>query len=124
MTDDIDRLLDEALDAEERELLRKIGEEPRYLTQVWGAFHGRLGWVNVVLMLTQSIMFVASVYAGWHFFEADDSLMAIKWGLPAIALLLLAAMLKLSIWPTIQTNRVLRELKRVELQVARRSGKD
>ncbi|HEX5644131.1 MAG TPA: DUF6768 family protein [Erythrobacter sp.] len=123
MTDEIDRMIDEALDAEERDLLRRIGEEPGYISQAMGAFTGRLGWVNVVLMVTQAVMFLAGVYAGWMFFAATNSLVAIKWGLPAVALVLLAAMLKMSIWPTIQTNRVLRELKRVELQIARSSGK-
>lgn len=119
MNDDIDRMIDEALDAEERDLLRRIGEEPGYVTQAMGAFSGRLGWVNSVLMVTQAVMFLAGVYAAWNFFVATDILISVKWGLPAAVLLLLAALLKLSIWPTIQTNRVLRELKRIELQIAR-----
>lgn len=120
MTDDtIDRLIDEALDAEERELLRQIGEEPGYLTQAMGAFGGRLGWVNLVLMIAQTALFFIGLYAAWRFFEAPDVLTALRWGIPAAVLFLSAVMLKLSIWPTIQTNRVLREMKRVELQLAR-----
>lgn len=123
MNDEIDRLIDESLEAEERELLRRIGEEPGYFTQAMGAFSGRLGWVNLVLMIVQGVMFVAGVYAGVRFFAAPDTLAALQWGLPAAVLLIMAGMLKLSVWPTIQTNRVLRELKRVELQIARVSAK-
>lgn len=123
MNDEIDRLIDESLEAEERELLRQIGEEPGYFTQAMGAFSGRLGWVNLVLMIVQGVMFVAGVYAGVRFFAAPDTLAALQWGLPAAVLLIVAGMLKLSVWPTIQANRVLRELKRVELQIARANAK-
>ena len=40
--DDLDRMIDEALDAEERALLAQIGEEPGYFTQVWGLFANTL----------------------------------------------------------------------------------
>jgi len=43
---DVDMLIDEALDAEERELLRSIGEEQGFMTEMFGIFHGRTGWVR------------------------------------------------------------------------------
>lgn len=119
MTDPIDAMIDEALDAEERELLRQIGEEPGYFRQIFGLFDGRLGWVSWLIMFWQTVMFIASVYAAVQFFNASDTLEALRWGLPAGVLLILAAMLKLTLWPSLQANRVLRELKRVELQIAR-----
>jgi hypothetical protein len=66
---DLDRMIDEALDTEERELLRSIGEEPGYLRQAIGVFSGRTGWVNVVLMIVQGIAFLAGAWAAWHFFQ-------------------------------------------------------
>ncbi len=120
-TDDLDRMIDEALDAEERALLSQIGEEPGYFSQVWGLFGGQLGWVTWLLMIVQTAMFIASVYAAIRFFNATDTLTALHWGLPSVALLLMSAMTKFLLWPSMQTNRVLRELKRLELQVARGS---
>ena len=110
---DTERMIGEALVAEERDLLRRIGEEPAYLVQLGGAFTGRLGWVNGAMMLAQIVLFVAGIYAAVQFFTAGDALSAVCWGLPAAVLV---------IWPTIQTNRVLRELKRLELRLARSSG--
>jgi hypothetical protein len=119
---DFDATMDEAVRAEERELLRRIGEEPGYLDQALSIFGGRAGWVSVVLMTAQTALFGAGVWAAWGFFQAGDVLSALRWGLPAAVLLLMSLMVKLSLAPTIQTNRVLRELRRLELQIVQRQG--
>jgi hypothetical protein len=117
---DIDNLIDEALDVEERALLRSIGEEPSYFAQLFGVFRGRTGWINIVLMAAQSVAFIAGVWAAWRFFTATDVLSALHWGLPAAVLLLMSLMLKMAVWPSVQTNRIVRELKLIELQLARK----
>lgn len=117
---DTDRMMDQALDAEERELLRSIGEEPGYVKQALGLFDGRMGWVNVLLMVAQSALFLGGAWAAWSFFAADDTLTALRWGLPAAVALLMSLTIKLALYPAIQTNRVIRELKRMELQIASR----
>lgn len=43
----------------------------------------------------------------------------LRWGLPAAVLLLGATMVKLAVAPALFHNRVMRELKRIELQIAR-----
>jgi len=116
---DIDAMIDEALGDEERELLRSIGEEPGFFRQAWGLFAGPIGWVNGVMMAAQAVTFVAGIWAGWHFFAARDALNAIHWGLPAAVLVLVSLMIKLSVWPQMEANRLMRELKRIELQIAR-----
>jgi len=119
---DIDKLIDEALDAEERALLRSIGEEPSYIKQAIGVFSGPTGWVNMVLMAAQAAFFVAGFWAAWRFFEATDALTAVRYGLPAAIFLITSLMLKIAVWPSIQTNRVIREIKRLELQIARKGS--
>ena len=120
MMRDLDQMVDEALDAEERELLRSIGEEPGYFRQVFGIFGGRLGWVHMLLMIVQGAAFLGGAWAAWNFFAAVDALSAVRWGLPAAVLLLMSLIIKMSMWPTVQTNRVIREMKRIELQIAHR----
>lgn len=119
---DVDHLLDEALNAEERALLKSMGEEPGYFRQLFGAFSGQTGWINVVLMVAQTVAFVLSVWFAWRFFTATEALSALHWGLPAAVLLLVSLMLKMAVWPAIQTNRVLRELRRLELRLERKSS--
>lgn len=116
----VDEMINEAMDAEERELLRRIGEEPGYLQQAIGIFEGRTGWVNLVLMIAQGAAFVVGAWAAWKFFNTNDILTALRWGLPAATLLLMSLVMKMALWPTIQANRVIRELKRLELQMVSR----
>ncbi|MGY6708836.1 MAG: DUF6768 family protein [Rhizobiaceae bacterium] len=117
---DIDRLIDEAIHEEESELLRQIGEEPGFFTQLFGIFGGRTGWVNVYVMVVQTVFFVAGVWAAWMFFLAVDPVAQLRWGLPAAVLLIMALMLKIMVWPSVQTNRLLREMKLIQLQLAQR----
>jgi hypothetical protein len=119
MMRDVDTLIDEALDAEERELLHSIGEEQGFITQVLGIFRGRTGWVSMGMIFGQVVTAVSGAWAAWRFFEAGDTLTALHWGLPATALLMTSVMIKTSLFPTIYTNRLMRELKRIELQIAR-----
>ena len=119
---DVDRMIDEALAKEERALLASIGAEPAYVTQALALFDGRTGWVNLVLIVTQAVAFLGGVWAAMRFFAATDALEALHWGVPAAVLILGALVLKTALYPVIQTNRLLRELKRLELQVALTGG--
>lgn len=119
---DIDAMIDEALGEEERALLHSIGEEPGFFGQALGVFAGPTGWVSMVMMGAQAVTFIAGVWAAWHFFEAEDSLTALRWGLPGTVLLLMSLMIKMAVWPQMHINRVMRELKRIELQIARSRG--
>ena len=44
---DVDKLIDEALDAEEREMLAQHRRGAGLLRQAFGLFSGRLGWMNI-----------------------------------------------------------------------------
>lgn len=120
MMRDMDELIDEALDAEERELLRAL-DEPGFFSQAFSVFRGLAGWMSIVMMIWQAAMFIAGVWAAWHFFEATDPVTQLRWGLPAAILLIFAAMFKMALMPRMESNRLLRELKRLELQLAYRS---
>ena len=119
---DLDRMIDEALDNETREVLRRIGDEPGFFAQVFGIFGGRTGWVNILLLVVQGVAFIAGAWAAWNVFQATDAVIQLRWGLPAAVLLLMATMLKMSLVPRMETNLVIRELKRIELQIAHRQG--
>jgi hypothetical protein len=120
MMRDLDAVIDEALSAEERELLKRIGDEPGFFGLAFGLFGGKLGWVNVVMMTIQAVAFVAGAYMAWRFFQAGEPVAQLRWGLPASVLLILSTMIKLGLWPEIHANRLMRELKRIELQLAQR----
>ncbi|HEY0599070.1 DUF6768 family protein [Brevundimonas sp.] len=118
MTTDIDRMIEEALQGEEQALFRETAGEPGFFAQAFGLLGGPNGWVNVVMMAIQATLFVAGLWAGWRFFEAETALSALHWGLPAAVLVLASLIVKLGMMPELQANRLMRELKRQQLQAA------
>jgi hypothetical protein len=112
--------IDAAIAAEERDLLRQIEQEPAYFEQIGTLFAGQNAWINWLLMAAQAGLFVAGVWMAFRFFAAADALVALHWGLPAATLLLASLVIKVSIMPVMQANRVLLALKRLELLQAHR----
>lgn len=115
---DIDRMIEEALEGEDQALFRETAREPGFFGQAFGLFGGRNGWVNMVMMAAQALLFVGGVWAAWRFFEAETPLSALHWGLPAAVLMLASLVIKASMMPEIQANRLMREIKRLELRLA------
>lgn len=119
MTQRIDELIREALEGEDREIIRET-EELGYFALGLSLFRGKLGWVTWVLMTVQTVMFIIGVWCAVRFFQAQDVLGAVKWGISGTVLWLMATQLKLSLVPQMQADRILRELKRVELMLVSR----
>ncbi|MGZ8334901.1 MAG: DUF6768 family protein, partial [Allosphingosinicella sp.] len=91
------------------------------LERTLGMFDQRVLWVVGLMMVAQTIIFIAGAWAAWRFFEATDAVTQLRWGLPSAVLLLMALIIKLSVPPAIWAKRLMRELKRIELQIARSS---
>ncbi len=114
--DKLDRLIESALENEDQQLVedtRELGFFALGLKQ----FTGKLGWVTWVTMTVQGLMFLGGVWCAVQFYGTQDVLSATKWGLTAAVLMLAATALKLSLAPQMQADRILRELKRIELMV-------
>jgi hypothetical protein len=117
---DLDRMIETTLNEEDRAFLARLEREPGYFSQVGGLLAGAMGWVNLLLMVVQAAMFFGGAWCAWNFFQETDLLLSLRWGLSAAVLIVVAAVLKVStLWPSLQANRVLREVKRLELQIAR-----
>lgn len=119
---ELDRMIEKTLNDEDRAFLARLNSEPGYFSQVGGLLSGSTAWINILLMIVQAVMFFAGAWCAWEFFQTTDTVMALRWGFSAATLMILAALLKIgTLWPTMQANRVLREVKRLELQLARQS---
>ena len=119
----LDELIEAALEDEERELLRSIGEKPGFVERALGMFGAGVKWMVAFMMVGQTLLFIAGVWAAWNFFEAAEPVTQLRWGLPAAVLLLASLSVKLAVAPPIHANRIMSELKRIELQLARASRK-
>ena len=113
----IDELIGKALTEEDRALLASHAE-PGYIHQAFGIFRGPMGWVMWVVNIAAGAAFVGGLYAVWHMFSAADALAAVKWGVGSLFLFQVTAMCKTFMGNHMEANRMLRELKRVELQVS------
>ena len=76
----LDQMIEEALEAEDREIFAQT-KELGWFTLGLGLFRGKLGWVNWVVMIVQTVMFFAAVWCGIRFFGATDVLVAVKYGI-------------------------------------------
>lgn len=116
---DLDKMIEETLEAEERELLRSIGEQPGFVERALGMFGAGVKWMVALMMVGQTLLFLGGVWTTWNFFEATDPVAQLRWGLPAAVLLLASLAVKLAVAPPIHANRIMCELKRIELHLAR-----
>lgn len=116
---DLDRMIEEALGEDESELLRQIGEPAGFIEHAMDMFGAGLKWTVRFMVFGQAVIFLAGVWAAWNFFEASEPVTQLRWGLPAAVLLLGSTAVKLAVGPAVFHNRVMTELKRIELQLAR-----
>lgn len=62
--------------------------------------------------------FFIAAYALWQVYAAADLLVAVKWGIAGLALLQITVMGKSFMGTHLEANRVLRAVKRIELQLS------
>ena len=118
----LDELIEEALKGQDRAILEAT-EEQGWFALGMSQFRGKLGWVTWVVVLMQATLFVVGIWCAVRFFGASDMLIALKWGLSGAVLMLMATILKTSLMPQMQADRILREVKRVELMIAKSSSR-
>lgn len=112
-----DELIDQALSAEDRELLARHGE-PGYVSQALGMFRGPWSWVMWLLNVVGGVAFVIALCALWQVYTTTDVLTAVRSGVAGLVLLQFTVVGKGFMGAHLEANRVLREVKRVELQLA------
>jgi len=113
----VDDLIGRALTDEDRALLARHGE-PGYVAQAFGLFRGPMGWAVWVAYIVGVLAFLAGAYAVGQMVATADLLSAVKWGVGAVLLFQLTTMTKGFMGSHMEANRMLRELKRVELQLS------
>ena len=117
MTDFDDRIRG-ALDADDKEFLASLEDDRGMFRQAGAALHGPMRrWViaaNVVIMIVTAL----GLYAIWGFLNAGTVESMLRWAALGWAAWTLQIGLKQWLWARINMLSVLREVKRLELQVA------
>lgn len=115
---ELDDKIREALSEQDRALMAHFDEQGLF-GQLGGLFQGKLAWLSMVTMVAGLVMFAIGVYAAWQFATAGDVATMLRWGGIAWFGMMSVIMIKLWSWMRMETNRTLREIKRLELQIAR-----
>ncbi len=120
--EDIDELIKETLTAEETKFYESL-EEQNLWQMISGIFRGKNSWIIIVMSIVQLVFFGCFVYCAIQFFKVETTHELIKWSALGMVTLFGSSMLKLYSWLQMDKNALLREIKRLELQVSSLSGK-
>ncbi len=120
--EEIDQIIKESLTQEEAQFYNEL-EEQNLLHQLGSLFTTKMGWLIVVMNIVIVVMFVFSIYCVIQFLNTDSTNEMIKWVAAGFICWSSVAMIKLFLWMQMDKNTILRELKRLELQVAVMSSK-
>jgi hypothetical protein len=115
---DLDRAIRQSLSAEDAELLDRLGADQALHRQVLATFEGHLRWVNVAGWFAGFLLFGAAGVAAWWFLHARELDEMLRWGAASALAFAGLALVKLWFWMELQKNAIMREVKRLELQVA------
>ena len=120
--EDIDQLIKDTLTEEETKFYDEL-EEQSILGKVSGLFTGKNSWIIILMNIVTVIFFGLFIYCVVNFFDTTETNELLKWGLGSLVFLIGVSMLKIFAWMQMDKNTILREMKRLELQVSSLSGK-
>jgi hypothetical protein len=119
-----DRIL-ETLNSEDRELMQTYTAQPGFLGMLLEPMRGSFGPSAIAAFGIMIVVFVTLVFSIFQFFPEQDVLRKLNWMAIALAMLIFLGFLRLWFFQEISRLSILRELKRLELQLslqARKSG--
>lgn len=113
----IDELIKETLNQEEAKFYDEL-EEQNLIGKLGELFKGKMGWLAIIMNIVHLVIFGLLIYCIVQFFGTNETNELIKWSSAGFLCMLAMGMLKLYIWMQMDKNDILREMKRLELQVA------
>ena len=120
--EEIDKLIKETLNQEEAKFYDAL-EEQNILEMIFGLFKGKNAWINILMNIVIVVFFGFFIYCGIQFFESETTEGLIRWGFGSMTFFIAISMLKIFGWMQMDKQAILREMKRLELQVMSLSGK-
>jgi hypothetical protein len=120
--EDIDKLIKDTLTEEEAKFYDTLDEQS-VLGMIFGLFQGKNRWLLIMMNTMTVVFFGFFIYCVVQFFSVDTTKELLKWGLGSIVFMIGVSMLKVFAWMQMDKNALLRELKRLELQVSSLAGK-
>ena len=120
--EEIDKLIRDTLNKEEVKFYDAL-EEQNIFRMLFGLFKGKNAWLNILMNIMILVFFILFIYSGIQFFDSETTEGLIKWGFGSLIFMLGICMLKIFAWMQMDKYAILREMKRLELQIMSLSGK-
>ncbi len=114
---DLDKKIQAALQA------NAPGEDPDLAEEVINVFRGRHRWMHGIVVAVSLAFLALAVWASFQFYHAQLVRDQLHWGGFALLAFLMISFMKVWFWLEMHTNRILREVKRVELLFVSRGGR-
>lgn len=114
----LDDAIREALADDDPELARTFDNEQSFPEEIFATFRGRRRWLNLFGVLYSLAAMALAFYCLFQFRETDSLKAAVGWSLGIVLCFLVVIALKVWYWLELHRNATMRELKRVELQLA------
>ena len=117
---DIDDKIRKALEIDQ-EMLKKAQavDDPGFFEMLIQFYRGKNRWLGYMAFIDILFFFCIGTWALYEFFQTDSIQIKLGWSLLFLGSLIVVAMGKLWTWMQINKNTMMREMKRVELQLLR-----
>ena len=120
--EEIDELIKKALSKEEAVFYENLNEQSIF-EMIGGLFVGKMRWFTI-LNITISVALTAfAIYCLIQLLEVENTNELIRWATGLIIAGLSTSMMKIWNWNQMDKNALMRELKRLELQIASMSAR-
>ena len=114
---ELDQLIQQALSREEAEYFEKLGQQ-NIPQQLIGLFRGKNSWMNIVISVMHLVVLAIATWTFTEMLKTDIMVEKLEWMFYTIICFMSMMLFKLWGWNQMDKNVVLREVKRLEYQIA------
>lgn len=108
-----------SLSKEDEEFIKNLEDGRGVFTQMGPLFRGPMAFMSVVVFIFILIFAALMIYCGYKAITSDDLRMTILWCAGGLACLLPHGLMRIWVFNRMNHLAVLRELKKIELRLAR-----
>ncbi len=91
--------------------------------QMQASLKGQMGWMYVLVMTITLLFFVGMLYSAYQFYLAEEIKPLLGWAVGIMIFAMFTQVSKMLYWTEMGHNRVIREVKVLELQLAQLTEK-
>ncbi|MCB2156372.1 hypothetical protein KQI84_15975 [bacterium] len=121
--ENLDEKIAKALKAEDAQIRDLLKDEPSIFELMADTYRGRNRFLVYLGTVWGIVVMIFGIYCLLQFLKADDAVATVRWTVGIFFALMMILGMKIWYWMELNRNAMLREIKRVELQVAQLQAK-